>query len=121
MPGYQVGTPTATPASAPYPAQAPSPSYPQSGHAQPGTYPMNDFERSYSAAPADAVDRGAMTYDDVIVRTATLLGVLMATGAVAWGLMYVNPLLSLAALVIGGIAGFVLAMVNIFSSKIRPA
>lgn len=127
MPGYRVGSPTQSSTyqgSAPYPTQAPSPSYPQAGYphsSQPASYNMGEFEHSYTAPAADAVDRGSMTYDDVIVRTATLLAVLMTTAAVSWGLMYVNPGLSALSMMAGGIVALVLAMINIFSSTIRPA
>lgn len=127
MPGYQVGTPTPSSTyqgSTPYPAQAPSPSYPQAGYpqsSQPGSYNMGDFECSYNAPAADAVDRGSMTYDDVIIRSATLLAVLIGTAAVSWGLMYVSPGLSALSMLVGGVAALVLALINIFSSTIHPA
>jgi uncharacterized YccA/Bax inhibitor family protein len=51
--------------------------------------------------------------DDVVMRTATLFAVLVAVGAFAWGAN--SPGLAL----VGFLGGFVLAMVNSFSKKVR--
>ena len=56
-----------------------------------------------------------MSIDDVIIKTAGLFAVLVAVGAFAWRAE--NPAFAL----IGVVAGLVLAMVNSFSKKVRPA
>jgi uncharacterized YccA/Bax inhibitor family protein len=56
-----------------------------------------------------------MSIDDVVIKTAGLFAVLVAVGAFAWQAN--NPAFAL----IGLIGGFILAMVNTFSKKVRPA
>jgi uncharacterized YccA/Bax inhibitor family protein len=65
------------------------------------------IEARPSAAP--------MSIEDVVLKTTALFAVLLAVGAVAWKLN--NPALAL----IGMVVGLVLAMVNTFSKKVRPA
>ncbi len=85
------------------------------------------LQQGYAAPSADAVDRGRMTFDDVIMKTAILLAVVVASGAVSWFLtganremMSISPLT--AGLVgIGSIGALVLVLVNSFSRTIRPA
>ncbi len=79
------------------------------------------MEHAYTGAPADAVDRGQMTYDDVIIKTAISLGAVILGAALGWFLFALNPAFGLAAMAVGFLGGFVLAMVNIFSRTIRPA
>lgn len=57
-----------------------------------------------------------LTLDDIVVRTATLLGIVVATGALAW---LSNA--SSAAVSLAGLVGFVLAMVNIFKRQVVPS
>ncbi|MSS83420.1 Bax inhibitor-1/YccA family protein [Actinomycetaceae bacterium WB03_NA08] len=94
------------------------------------TYDAQAFEQlqqSYQGPSADAVDRGRMTYDDVIIKTGLSLGVLVIAAALSWMLTgadriagTISPLAM--PLMLGGLlVGFVLAMVNIFSKQIRPA
>lgn len=68
---------------------------------------------SYAGPPLAAERR--MTLDDVVLRTAFTLGTLVIVGAAAWALD-----LGIGFAVIGAIAGFVLAMVNIFKRKVSP-
>ena len=56
-----------------------------------------------------------MSLDDVIIKTAALFAVLVAVGAYAWRAQ--NGTLAM----VGLIAGLILAMVNSFSKKVRPA
>ena len=56
-----------------------------------------------------------MTLDDVIMKTAATLGVVVATGAVAW----VFDLGGLA--IVGALVGFVLALVIAFKQSTNPA
>ena len=73
----------------------------------------DSLEATYAAPAASSLRTGRMTMDDVVMRTATLFAVLVAVGAFAWGAN--NPGLAL----VGFLGGFVLAMVNIFSKKVR--
>ena len=75
----------------------------------------DSLEATYAAPAASSLRTGRMTIEDVTVRTASLFAVLLAVGAVAWGLN--NPGLAM----IGFLGGFALAMVNTFSKKVRPA
>ncbi len=87
------------------------------------TYDQQAFQRaqqSYAAPAADAVDTGRMTYDDVIVKTAISLGVLMVVATASWMIAASNPTLGMGLMLVGLIAGLVVAMVNIFSKTIRP-
>jgi len=56
-----------------------------------------------------------MSIDDVIIKTAALFAVLVTVGAIAWRAQSVTLAL------IGLFGGLILAMVNSFSRKIRPA
>jgi uncharacterized YccA/Bax inhibitor family protein len=71
------------------------------------------LEATFAAPAASSLRTGRMTMDDVVMRTATLFAVLVAVGAFAWGAN--NPALAL----VGFIGGFVLALVNSFSKKVR--
>jgi len=73
----------------------------------------DSLEATYAAPAASSLRTGRVTMDDVVMRTATLFAVLVAVGAFAWGAN--NPALAL----VGFLGGFVLAMVNIFSKKVR--
>ena len=74
------------------------------------------LENLYNAPAASAIQTGRMTIEDVVARTSILFGILVITGAVAW-----TANLGGGALMLGFLGGFVLAMVNTFSKKIRPA
>jgi uncharacterized YccA/Bax inhibitor family protein len=56
-----------------------------------------------------------MSIDDVIIKTAGLFAVLVTVGALAWRAN--NPALAL----VGVFGGLILALVNSFSKKVRPA
>ena len=56
-----------------------------------------------------------MTLDDVIVKTGLMLATMVATGAAAW-VLDVGP----GVIALAGIAGFVLALVNIFKKQVSP-
>lgn len=77
-------------------------------------------QASYYAPAADGVDTGRMTYDDVIVKTASCLAFLIVGGAVSWCAGYVSSGLQIGLMILGVIAGFVLAMVNTFTKTVRP-
>jgi uncharacterized YccA/Bax inhibitor family protein len=77
-----------------------------------------DLEGMYQAPSATAVQMGRMTLDDVVVRTATLFAVLLATAGATY--VVVKPtsvLLVLGAMVVG----LVLALIAQFGGTPRPA
>ncbi|NBU58096.1 MAG: hypothetical protein EBS25_06540, partial [Actinobacteria bacterium] len=71
-----------------------------------GTRDLNTIESRPTSAP--------MSFDDVVIKTAALFAVLVAVGTFAWRAN--SPSLA----IIGFIGGFILAMVNSFSKKVRP-
>lgn len=68
------------------------------------------LEHAYTAPAATPRDTGRMTYDDVIVRTAGMLVVLVAAGAATW-------VLAPGLLWVGMIVGLVLGLVNAFKRE----
>jgi uncharacterized YccA/Bax inhibitor family protein len=95
-------------------AQAP---YGQQGY---GQQPMTDeqLRQMYNQPAAGPADTGRMTFDDVIVKTAACLGVLLAGAAVT---MVVGLSLASLLMVVGALGGFVLALVNTFKKQPSPA
>jgi Predicted membrane protein len=71
------------------------------------------LEEMYARPAATPRETGRMTYDDVIVRTAGMLAVLVVAAAVTW-------LLAPQLYVVGAIGGFVLALVNSFKKEPSP-
>lgn len=110
-----------------YPQQT-NPDYPQGYGAGAGTrqgamYDPAAFQQAqqaYYGPAATQADMGRMTYDDVIVKTAVSLAVLVGAGAVTWMLTMANPDLGWILMIGGFLVGLVLAMINIFSKTIRP-
>lgn len=76
------------------------------GQPQAGVNSPETLESRPSAAP--------MSIEDVVLKSAALFGVLAVVGYVAWQAN--NPALAL----VGVVAGFILALVNSFSQKVRP-
>src|SRR5690625_1090106 len=101
---------------------------PQHGaHFQPGgtaTVPQGyqpqfeSVEQAYYAPAAGPEHTGRMTYEDVIVRTAGLLALVVVSAAAAWFL--VPPGLRIVALVGGVVLGLVLGLVNAFKREPSP-
>ncbi len=56
-----------------------------------------------------------LTYDDIVVKTGLLLGIIVVTGTAAWVLD-----LGMGVGALAGIVGFVLALVNIFKRQVSP-
>ena len=75
----------------------------------------NKLEELYNAPAASSMRTGRMTLDDVVTRTAMLLGVLLIAGGFAWTLNLGGGIVMISLL-----AGFGLAMANTFSKTIRP-
>ena len=121
MPGYQ---PASTQAQNPY-AGATNPYGTQQGQAygQQGAYAeqMASYEAMMNAPAADAVDRGTMTYDDVVVKSIMCFGLLLVGATAGWLTGIVT--LSAAMLVALGACAVTLGLGLFiqFSKKIRPA
>lgn len=79
------------------------------------------MEQSFAAPSADAVDRGRMTYDDVIVKSGLCLAVLLLGAFASWMAFTATPAIGAGLMTLGLVGGFILAMVNSFSRTIRPA
>ncbi|WJL97340.1 Bax inhibitor-1/YccA family protein [Microbacterium sp. ET2] len=85
------------------------------------------LEGAFAGPPAGSVETGRMTIEDTVVKTVSLFAILLVTAAVGWvwTLGGLTPTDSVSALpmIVGGLAGFVLALVIIFTSrkKVRPA
>lgn len=86
------------------------------------------LEGMYAAPSAGAAETGRMSYEDTIWKTVGLFAALIAFAAVGWvwtmaGVTPANPNPSILPWMIGGIGGFVMALVVIFGSrkKVRPA
>ncbi|ROR72221.1 Bax inhibitor-1/YccA family protein [Bogoriella caseilytica] len=78
---------------------------------------MDQIEQSYYGPTAAPADTGRMTYDDVIMRTGMVLGVIITLAAIHWVVIGPNMLLTF-----GGLAvGFVLGLVNAFKREPSPA
>ena len=136
MPGYQ---PASAQAQNPY-AGATNPygtqqgvdysGQPVYGTAQAGTegYPvssgyeeqMASYEAMMNAPAADAVDRGTMTYDDVVVKSLMGFGLLLVGAVAGW----MSGMVAIGAALLVALAACVvtvgLAVIIQFSKKVRP-
>lgn len=86
------------------------------------------LEGMYAAPSAGAIETDRMTVEDTVWKTMGLFAVLLVTAAVGWvwtmsTVTVDNPLPNVAPWLIGGLGGFVLALVVIFTSRktIRPS
>ena len=120
MPGYQ---PAAQQAPNPYGGQA-NPYETQQGQAygQQGAYgdQMASYEAMMNAPAADAVDRGRMTYDDVVVKSLMCFGLLVAGAVVGWMAGVIVPALAMVTAL--GLCAVTLGLGLFvrFSKKVRP-
>lgn len=120
MPGYQAGQ---------YGQQAAGygQQYGQqtAGYGQVSPEQMAGLEAQYQAPSATNADMRRMTYDDVIIRTAGMFAVILATGALCWNLVTSSDeaTFSLGAMAVfaGAIGAFVLGLVNSFKREPSPA
>ncbi|MDF2045351.1 MULTISPECIES: Bax inhibitor-1/YccA family protein [Microbacterium] len=81
-----------------------------------------NLEGMYTAPAAGAVETDRMTIEDTVFKTLALFGVLVVGAVVGWiwsmaGVSVANPSPSAAPMIVGGLVGFVLAMVAIFKKK----
>lgn len=133
MPGYQ---PASQQAPNPYAGQAnpyaaqQAPAYgqptgygnPQAYGQQQGAYgdPMASYEAMMTAPAADAVDRGRMTYDDVVVKSLICFGLLLAGATVGWMMGLVSPFIAVTSMFVGCLVTLGLGLFVQFSKKVRP-
>ena len=85
---------------------------------QPQNLSQDQLQEMYNQPSAGRADVGRMTFDDVIVKTAACLGVLLAGAAVT---LFVSPGLAGVLMIVGALGGFVLALVNTFKKQPSPA
>ncbi|MFE1025296.1 Bax inhibitor-1/YccA family protein [Streptomyces sp. NPDC058818] len=99
-------------------------------YAQPAAgnpYAQNPYaqqDQQYGAPPQAPATTGRMTMDDVVMRTASTLGVLVVTAALAWALLPVDDANISRSIGIGigaALVGMVLALVQSFKRKASPA
>ena len=82
-------------------------------------YSAAQLDQMYGAPSATAAQTGRMTYDDVIMKSAFLLTIVVVAAAVTW---FAAPEAARMPLAIGGaLIGFVLGMVNSFKKSPSPA
>ena len=130
MPGYQAGQygqqatgygqqygqygQTANPYSNQYGQQT-------AGYGQVSPEQIAGLEAQYQAPSATNADMRRMTYDDVIIRTAGMFGVILVTGALSWSLVTSTDEgtigLGILAMFAGVIGSFVLGLVNSFKRE----
>ncbi|MGW7282393.1 Bax inhibitor-1/YccA family protein [Streptomyces sp. NPDC054844] len=98
-------------------------------YAQPvgNPYAQNPYaqqDQQYGAPPQAPVTADRMTMDDVVIRTASTLGVLVVTAALAWALLPVDDAnigRSIGFGIGAAVIGMVLALVQSFKRKASPA
>jgi uncharacterized YccA/Bax inhibitor family protein len=78
----------------------------------------DQLQQMYNQPAAGPAETGRMTFDDVIIKTAACLGVLMAGAAVT---LFVSMPLASLLMIVGALGGFVLALVNTFKKQPSPA
>ncbi|MCU1436380.1 MAG: Bax inhibitor/YccA family protein [Pseudarthrobacter sp.] len=89
----------------------------QAGYGQQGMT-SEQLQQMYNQPAAGPADTGRMTYDDVIVKTAACIAVVMAGAAVT---LFVSMGLASLLMIVGALGGFVLALVNTFKKQPSPA
>lgn len=104
------------------PAQAGYGQPPQTGYGQVSPEQLAGLESQYGAPSATNVDRGRMTYDDVVVRTAGMFAIILGVGTVSW-MLATNPAtmgLGFLAMIVGCIGALILGLVNSFKKEPSP-
>ena len=104
-----------------YYGQAPA-GYGQAGPQSVSPQQLSQLEAQYGAPSATNVDRGRMTYDDVIIRTAGIFAMILVVGALSWSLVS-NPdtmALGYPVMIGGAIGALVLGLVNSFKREPSP-
>ena len=95
------------------------------GYGQVSPEQMAGLEAQYQAPSATNVDMRRMTYDDVIIRTAGMFAIILATGAISWNLVTsideATLGLGVMAMLAGLVGSLVLGLVNSFKREPSPA
>ncbi|MCL3776839.1 MULTISPECIES: Bax inhibitor-1/YccA family protein [unclassified Actinomyces] len=124
MPGYQPGYQGQQQyRQYPQPAQGYGQQYGQQQYGQVSPEQVAGLEAQYGAPAAANVDLGRMTYDDVIVRTAVLLGVIVLVGGASW-MLATSPAtaaLGMMVMMAGCVGALVMGLVNSFKKVPSPA
>ena len=122
--GPQAGGPAVGTQAGPYAGNP----YAGNPYAQPAGNPYaNPYAQQgaqYGAPPQAPATPGAMTMDDVVMRTATTLGVLVVTAALAWALLPVdaaNINRSYGIAIVSGLVAMVLGLIQSFKRNPTPA
>ncbi|WP_115790055.1 Bax inhibitor-1/YccA family protein [Arthrobacter silvisoli] len=98
--------------------------YGQNPYGQPGWQAQQpglsseQLEQMYQRPAAGPVETGRMTFDDVIIKTAACLAVVVLGAAVT---LFVPMGTASLLMIVGALGGFVLAMVNTFKKQPSPA
>ena len=88
------------------------------GQPQQQNLSQDQLQDMYNRPAAGPADVGRMTFDDVIVKTAACLGILVAGAAVT---LVVGMGLASLLMMVGVLGGFVLGLVNTFKKQPSPA
>jgi uncharacterized YccA/Bax inhibitor family protein len=112
--GGQQGNPFAGQGGDPY-ARPPRNPYEQAPQGRPLT--ADEMERMYAGPAAGPAQTGRMTIDDVVVRTAITLGLVVVGAALGWTVLPHQYGLAVGA----ALVAFVLAMVQTFKRRPAPA
>jgi uncharacterized YccA/Bax inhibitor family protein len=112
--GVQQGNPFAGQGGDPY-ARPPRNPYEQAPQGRPLT--ADEMERMYAGPAAGPAQTGRMTIDDVVVRTAITLGLVVVGAALGWTVLPHQYGLAVGA----ALVAFVLAMVQTFKRRPAPA
>ena len=95
------------------------------GYGQVSPEQMAGLEAQYQAPSATNVDMRRMTYDDVIIRTAGMFAIILATGAISWNLVTsideATLGLGVMAMLAGLVGSLILGLVNSFKREPSPA
>lgn len=86
-------------------------------HTQPWQGDVPGLEAAYRGSAAAPADTGRLTYDDVVVKTGLVLGVIVVAAAFHW--LVLGPSMTLT--IGGAIVGLVLGLVNSFKREPSPA
>lgn len=78
----------------------------------------DQLQQMYNQPAAGPAETGRMTFDDVIVKTAACLAVLLLGAAVT---LFVAPGTASLLMIVGALGGFALGMVNSFKKQPSPA
>jgi len=84
----------------------------------PGPYAQNPYQQNpYPQAPVQR-DQGRMTFDDVITKTAVVMGLLIVSAALSW--VFIPDALYLPALILSSLVGFGVVLLVSFRRNVSP-